>query len=151
MNGFGFTGQFEVCEDYAIAKARQKNINKVWSGSSNIPGERLYADISSIQERSFGGSKFWALVVDDFTDYCWSFVLKNKSDLKGKIKTLFTDLKIAGIDMKYIRCDDAGENRVMKDDSEIKPFEIKFEFSRPRSPQRNGKVERKFQTFYGRI
>ena len=28
---------------------------------------------------------------------------------------------------------------------------IKFEFSGPRTPQRNGKVERKFQTFYGRI
>jgi uncharacterized protein (UPF0335 family) len=67
-------------------------------------------------------------VVDDFTDYCWSFVLKNKSDLKGKIKTLFTDLKIAGIDVKYIRCDNAGENKAMKDDSESKPFGIKFEF-----------------------
>jgi len=28
---------------------------------------------------------------------------------------------------------------------------IKFEFSGPRTPQQNGKVERKFQTFYGRI
>ena len=28
---------------------------------------------------------------------------------------------------------------------------IIFEFSGPRTPQRNGKVERKFQTFYGRI
>jgi hypothetical protein len=28
---------------------------------------------------------------------------------------------------------------------------IKFEFSGPRTPQRNGKVERKFQTFYRRI
>jgi hypothetical protein len=65
-------------------------------------------------------------MVDDFTDYCWSFVLKNKSDLKGKIKTLLTDLKIAGIDVKYIRCDNVGENRVMKDDPEIKPFRIKF-------------------------
>jgi hypothetical protein len=92
MYGFKFTGQFEVCEDCAIVKARQKNINKAWSGSSNILGERLYVDVSSIQERSFGGSKF----------YCWSFVLENKSDLKGKIKTLLTDLKIAGINVKYI-------------------------------------------------
>ena len=28
---------------------------------------------------------------------------------------------------------------------------IKFEFSGPRTPQQNGKVERKFRTFYGRI
>jgi hypothetical protein len=28
---------------------------------------------------------------------------------------------------------------------------VKFEFSGPRTPQQNGKVERKFQTFFGRI
>jgi transposase InsO family protein len=77
--------------------------------------------------------------------------LKNKSGLKGKIKTLLTDLKIAGIDVKYIRCNGASENKTMKDDSEIKPSGIKFQLSRPRTPQRNGKVERKFQTFYGKI
>jgi hypothetical protein len=53
--------------------------------------------------------------------------------------------------VKFIRCDDAGENMTMKNDPEIKSFGIKFEFSGPRTPQRNGKVERKFQTVYGRI
>jgi hypothetical protein len=53
--------------------------------------------------------------------------------------------------VKFIRCDDAGENMTMKNDPEIKSFGIKFEFSGPRTPQRNGKVERKFQTLYGRI
>jgi hypothetical protein len=66
-------------------------VNKNWVGSSNSPGERLYMDIISIKERSIGGAKFWALIVDDYTDYCWSFVLKNKSNLKAKIKTLLTD------------------------------------------------------------
>ena len=28
---------------------------------------------------------------------------------------------------------------------------MKFEFSAPRTPQKHGKVERKFQTFYGKI
>jgi hypothetical protein len=28
---------------------------------------------------------------------------------------------------------------------------VKFEFSGPLTPQRNGKVERKFQTYFGRI
>jgi hypothetical protein len=27
-------------------------------------------DISLIKERSFGGAKFWTLIVDDCTDYC---------------------------------------------------------------------------------
>jgi transposase InsO family protein len=39
----------------------------------------------------------------------------------------------------------------IKNDPEIKSFGIELEFSGPRTPQRNGKVERKFQTLYGRI
>jgi hypothetical protein len=79
-----------------------------------LPGERLYINISSIKERSLGGAKFWALIVYDYTDYCWSFVLKNKSDLKVKIKTLLTDLKITNQNVRLIRCDNAGENMTMK-------------------------------------
>jgi hypothetical protein len=41
-----------------------ENVNKNWLGSSELPGERLYIDISSIKERSFAGAKFLALIVD---------------------------------------------------------------------------------------
>jgi hypothetical protein len=116
-----------------------------------FPDECLYVNISSIKERSFGEARFWDLIVDDYTDYCWSFILKNKLDLKVKIKTLLTDLKIANWNVRFIRCDDAGENMTIKNDPEIKSFGIKFEFSGPRTPQRNGKVDRKFQILYGRI
>jgi hypothetical protein len=77
--------------------------------------------------------------------------MKNKSDLKGKAKTLLTDLKIEGISVKFIQCDNAGENILIKNDQDIKSFGVKFEFSGPRTNQRNGKVERKFQTFQIRI
>jgi hypothetical protein len=77
--------------------------------------------------------------------------MKNKSNIKARIKMLLTDLKIAIRIVKLIRCDDAGENMTMKNDPEIKSFGIKFEFSGPRTPQRNGKVERNFQILYGRI
>jgi hypothetical protein len=64
---------------------------------------------------------------------------------------LLTDLKIAGIDIKHIRCDNSGKNEVFYDACCTKGYNIKFEFSGPRTPQQNGKVKRKFQTFYGRI
>jgi hypothetical protein len=150
MYAFKSSGNFEKCEQCAIAKSWQKNVKKNWLDSSDVPGERLYINISSIKERYFGGAKFWALIVDDCTDYCWSFVLKNKSDLKGKIKILLTDLKIADQNVRFIRCDNAGKNMTMKNDPEIKSFGVKFEFSGLRSPQRNRKVERKFQRLYGR-
>jgi hypothetical protein len=142
--GFKSSGSFDTCEQCDIANARQ-------IGSSNFSGERLYVDISSIKESSFGGAKFWALIVDYYTDYCWSFVMKNKSDIKARIKTLLTDLKIANRIIKFIRGEDAGKSMTMKNDREIKSSGTKFEFSGPRTPQRNGKLERKFQTLYGRI
>jgi hypothetical protein len=78
-------------------------------------------------------------------------VLKNKSDLKVKIKTLLNDLKIANRIVRFIRCGDTGGNMTMKNDPEIKSFGIKFEFSGPRTTQRNRKVKWKFQTLYGGI
>jgi hypothetical protein len=78
-----------------------------------VSGERVYLDISSIRDESYGGSCFWALLVVDYSDYCWSIFLKKKSDLKSKVMTILTDLKIAEINVKYIRCDDAGENKAL--------------------------------------
>jgi glycosylphosphatidylinositol transamidase (GPIT) subunit GPI8 len=62
---------------------------------------------------------------DDYTYYCWSFVLKIKLDLKVKIMTLLNDLKISNRNVKFIRCDDAGENMKIKNDPEIKSSGIK--------------------------
>jgi hypothetical protein len=84
-----------------------KNVNKNWLGSSSLPGERLYVDMSSMIESSFGGVKLWSLIVDDYTYYYWSFVMKNKLDIRARIKMLLTDLKIANQIVKFIRCDDA--------------------------------------------
>jgi hypothetical protein len=78
---------------------------------SQVPGKQIYLEISSIKDRSYGGSKFWVLIVDDYTDYCWSIFLKKKSELKEKMFTLLTDLKIAGSNVKYTHCDDSAENK----------------------------------------
>jgi hypothetical protein len=95
-------GEFKVCEDCAVAKARQRNVNQDWKGRSKVLGERVYPGISSIKGESYGGSCFWALLVDDNTDYCLSLFSKAKSDLKGKFITLLTDLKISVLDFNFI-------------------------------------------------
>jgi hypothetical protein len=115
-----------------------------------VLAEHLSIEISSIKERRFGGAKFWDLIFDDCTDYCWSFVMNNRSDLKATIKNLLNSLKITDWNVRFIRCDNAGKSMTMKNNPEIKSFGIKFEFSGPRTPK-NAKVERKFKTLYGRI
>jgi hypothetical protein len=93
-----------------------------------MPGECRYVDISSNKQRSFMGAKFWALIDDDCKDYCWSFVKKNKLDLKGKIKTWLSGLKISGLNVRFIRCDETGKIMTIKNDPEFNLFGFKFEF-----------------------
>jgi hypothetical protein len=61
--------------------------------------------------------------------------------LETEIINLLTDLKIAEIQAKFIRCDNAGENRSMTDDLDVKNFGAELKFSGPRIPQRKGEVE----------
>jgi hypothetical protein len=42
IHGLKLKGEFKVCEDCALAKARQRNVNKDWKSGSQVPGERVY-------------------------------------------------------------------------------------------------------------
>jgi hypothetical protein len=70
IHGLKFKREFKVCEEFAVAKARQSNVNKDRKGGSQETVERVYLEISSIKGESYSGSCFWALVVDDYIDYC---------------------------------------------------------------------------------
>jgi hypothetical protein len=52
-----------------------------------------------------------------------------EADLKVEVINLLTDLTIAGIKVNFIPLDNAGENRAMKNDLDVKSFGVKFEFS----------------------
>jgi len=77
--GIILTGQASRCEDCAVSKARQANLNKETENTSETPGERLCFDISSIKGKSIGGARFWLLVVDEATGHSWSYLLKKKA------------------------------------------------------------------------
>ena len=144
------TGSFQVCRACAEAKARQKNLGKkIKPSGDREPGEFLWMDVSSVSEKSYGGSKYWLLIVDDATSFSWSHFLKEKSDVgDALIKTLDSiDIKDNNV---TIRCDNAGENYTAQSLCKEKGYKVKFEFTSPETPQQNGKVERKFATLWGR-
>ena len=55
-----------------------------------------------------------------------------------------------GIDVKYIRLDNSGENRSLQKECEKQNVGIIFEFTAPGTPQQNSVVEMKIPTFMGR-
>ena len=146
-------GKLEPCEKCLIGKARQKNLLKeTRQEKSKTPGHRLYLDISSVKGESFGKKKFWLLVVDEATDNCWSFFLKQKSQTAKTIIEFIKNLKSKeNIEVKNIRCDNAGENKKIEEKAKELGLGIKFEYTAPNTPQQNGVVERKFATLYGRV
>jgi hypothetical protein len=77
--------------------------------------------------------------------------LEKKDELKDKVVELIKELKNENIQMKFLRLDDSGENYALEKECKQQNLTVKFEYSGPRTPQRDGKVERLFQTLYGRI
>ena len=151
--GVKLAGKFNPCSACAEAKARQKNVPKNIADDRrcNIVGERLHMDISSIKAKSFGGAKYWLLVLDEATGYAFSFFLKRKSDTGSTILKLVQDLQMKGKHVKKIRCDGAGENKATEQLLKANGLGIEFEYSAPNTPQQNGRVERRFATLYGRV
>jgi len=55
-----------------------------------------------------------------------------------------------GITVKKIRCDNAGENKAFQNRAEQARLGLKFEYTARKTPQHNGRVERKYATLFGR-
>ena len=98
-----------------------------------------------------GGKRHWLIVVDEVSDCSHSFFLKRKSDQIELLPVWMKELKAKyGIDIKYIRVDNSGENRSLKNKCDKQNLGIIFEFTAPGTPQQNSVVARKIPTLMGR-
>ena len=152
--GLKYVGNAKPCTQCAEAKLRVKNIPKVATHTpATESGIRIMFDISSVQVPSHAGNKFWLLIMDEYTKYCWSFFLRFKSDLPTTMLTWTQEFqRHFKKKIKYFRCDNSGENRTFQEDvKRFITYQIKFEFTAPNTPQQNGMIERKFATLYGKI
>ena len=91
------------------------------------------------------------MLVDEATKYKKSFFLKKKNEQVEPIIDWIKALKARNkIQVKIIRCDNAGENKVLERESDKNELGIIFEYTAPGTPQQNGVVERAFVTVMGR-
>ena len=109
------------------------------------PGYRLFIDISSFKHESMGGKRHWLIVVDKFSDCSHSFFLKRKSDQIERISIWIKELKAKyGIDIKYIRLDNRGENKSLQKECDKQNLGIIFEFTAPGTPQQIQLLKEKY-------
>ena len=154
--GWRITGTFHPCEFCAAANAKQTKVPHSTESRSEIPGERIFMDISSANEcEDLQGNGYWLGIVDDATNMHWSRILKSKKELNWRLRIFIKELARLGAPVKYIRCDDAGENIKLKEECEIavepELRAVTFEITGRDTPQRNGKIERWFAVATARI
>ena len=123
----GLTGKVNNCLSCSWEKIRQKNIPKKNESKSKNPGGRMYLDISSMRKPCMGGRKHWVMMVDEATKYKKSFFLKKKNEqVEPIIDRIMASKARHKIQLKIIRCDNAGENKVLERESEKNELGIIF-------------------------
>ena len=96
-----------------------------------------------MRKPSMGGRQHWVMLVDEATKYKKSFFLKKKNEQVEPIIDWMKALKARHeIQVKIIRCDNAGESKVLERESDKNELGIIFECTAPGTPQQNGVVER---------
>jgi hypothetical protein len=141
-------GQLKPCVHCSLANISKASTSKETIPRCEVPGERIYIDISKFTHPSLTGSKFWLLVVDDATDYTWSFFLKKKSETTDKMLGFLKSMVNRGSPVHRIRCDNSGENNFLQSTLRDQGSAISFEYTSPGTPQQNGRVERKIAIMY---
>lgn len=136
--GISVTGKLKQCIHCGLEKAQKKKMNKEDEHPSKVPGARLQLDISGIETPSLGGSKFWILIVDQYSRYKKSVFVKYKSQLSEEVMNVVRKYRCEGEITKHIRCDNAGGNKDIEKILEKNNIPgISVEFTAPRTPQQN--------------
>ena len=124
------TGKVNNCMSCSLEKIRQKNIQKKNEEKCKNPGERMYLNIQSMRKPSMGGRQHWVMLVDGATKYKKSFFLKKKNEQVEPIIDWIKALKARHkIQVKTIRCDNAGENKVLERESDKNELGNIFEYT----------------------
>ena len=142
--GWELFGKTLDCDACAQAKARQKPVQKKTLRKANRPGERLFIDLSGPYRMSRGRNRYWALIVDDYTDRKFSIFGPEKTSFTTPIVDLLKRLKSKELPVRCIRMDNGTEWNALKNYCYCKNIEV--EMTAPSTPQFNAKVERAFPT-----
>jgi hypothetical protein len=150
VHNFGAPFPYVHC---AVSKSKKLHIAKVAQTHATAKAQRLALDISYPRDTSFGGSNYWLLIQDEFTDYIWSLFLKARSDFPDTmISWLHQFQKAISLTVQYLRCDNSGGNvRFQRLVQEDKTLTARCELTAPYTPEQNGMVERKYATLYDKV
>ena len=122
-------------EYYYQAKSKQKLVlKKLAYVLLSKPAKRLYLDLSKISKRrdiKNIGKQNWLMIINEFTHLKFSSFYETKNTIVEPTYTKLHQLKTDSYQVKYIRCDNAGENKSVEKraNSLYWKLNIKFEYT----------------------
>ena len=137
-----------LCESCLVGKQTRQTFPKSATFRASKPLELLHADLCGpIAPSTIANNKYIFVIIDDFSRYMWSILMKEKSDAFSRFKA-FKELVEKDLNTKIttLRTDRGGEFTSL----EFKDFcdnnGIKRHLTAPYTPQQNGVVERRNRT-----
>ena len=103
-------GELAACFECSTSAARQKNVQKITLTKETRIAQRIYLDSSSVKITSYGGNKFWVLVVCGYTNKSWSIMVKKKNLQVEPLMNLLRLLLKNGTPVEFIRLYTAADN-----------------------------------------
>jgi hypothetical protein len=150
-------GTLQTCESCAIGKAKQRNVPKISDHvTSKVNGERVFLDIATIKGEKDGvtpnAKKNWRIMVDERTQMKFSLFCETKDGMVIPTLDQLVRWNKSGMHVKYIRLDNAGENKKLQKISDSKDYQmnIQFEFTARNTPQQNHLSELGFTVLINR-
>jgi transposase InsO family protein len=110
--------------------------------------ELLYMDLfDPIAYISIDGSKYYLVIMDDYSRFTWVFFLQEKSQTQETLKRFLRRAQNEfRLRIKKIRSDNGTEFKNSQIEGFLEEEGIKHEFSSPNTPQQNGVVDRNNRT-----
>ena len=121
--------------------------NKIFI-STLRPLELLHRDLfGPSRTTNLGGKSYAFLIVDDFSRYTWVLFLAHKNDVFHEFSKLCRKIQNEkGLTISCIRSDHGRKFENVDFEGFYDEHVIEHNFSAPRTPQKNGVVERKNRT-----
>ena len=96
QHGEEMVAQLVPCAGYSEAKGRRMPVLRSTNSRSTKPFERVFVDLPGKFPASFGGHHYPMMIVDDFSRFGWTYVLKEKSDVPAVFAGFLADIRAQG-------------------------------------------------------
>ncbi|KAJ0906671.1 putative RNA-directed DNA polymerase [Helianthus annuus] len=138
----------QVCEGCLVAKQTRKPFPSEAQWRAKKPLELIHAFLCGpITPHSWGGNRYFLLLVDDCTRYMWVYLLKSKDNAFAQFKKFKKQVEQESSQkIKILRTDRGGEFISHQFNDYCQQEGIRRQLTAPYTPQQNGVVERRNRT-----